>query len=368
MRVALLANLKQNAPPADGSDSWDDLDGQATIDGIVEALSKGGHEAEFFEARIDPPFSLLDRLERFAPDLCFNIAEGHFGESRESEVPALLDMLRIPYTGSSVLTLALALDKPMTKRVLHYHELPSPEFQVFGSKDEEINDDLLSGDELRFPLFLKPSREGTGMGISGDNIVESVSDLRELLSMLFDRYHQPILCERFVQGREITIGLIGNLGPTAARRLNDRTAPAVLPDELRFFPPLEVNMADYDESEKGVYTNRIKVELAHEFHWTCPADVDAPLADELSRYAAATFRVTGCHDVARIDFRVDEADGRPYILEINPLPGLNEEYSDLCIEARADGVSYTDLINGIVEIAAVRHGLNVSEESQGRRR
>ena len=186
MKVALLANLKVNAPAncvcESNGDQWDDLDSEETIEHILTALRAGGHQAEFFEASILSPHDLIRRLLDFRPEMCFNIAEGHHGDSRESQIPAVLEMLRLPYTGSGLFALTLALDKPMTKRVLCYHELPTPEFQVFGYADEEINEDLVDGDGLRFPLFLKPSREGTGMGITGNNIVETVSDLRALQS------------------------------------------------------------------------------------------------------------------------------------------------------------------------------------------
>lgn len=360
MRIAVLANLKVNAPKDIGSDShiWDDLDGRETIDALLQALRNNGHTPDFFEANLNPPFNLLEKLQSFKPDLCFNIAEGHRGDSRESQIPAVLEMLQLPYTASRIFTLALSLDKPMTKRILNYHDLPTPEFQVFGSEDDEINEDLLEGDELRFPVFVKPSREGTGIGVTGKSVVETAGELLDKVRAMLKEYQQPILCERFIKGRELTVGVMGNLKPTAARRLNDRTAPEVLPEELRFFPPMEIDTDKYDSSEGGIYTNRIKVELVHDFHYTCPAKIEPEIVDELNRLAAATFRVTGCLDVARVDFRLDESDdNKPYILEINPLPGLNPEYSDLCIEAYAAGMSYDELIRDIVDLAAKRQGL-----------
>ena len=177
MRVAVLANLKDNAPNWEGmsSDQWDDLDSPKTIKSILDALESGGHEAAFFEAQITPPHNLIENLNAFKPDLCFNIAEGHYGDGREAHIPSLLEMLRIPYTGSKVLTLALALDKPMTKRVLAYHGLPTPDFQVFERADDPIDDDLLDErEELRYPMFVKPSREGTGMGVSAESVVTTV--------------------------------------------------------------------------------------------------------------------------------------------------------------------------------------------------
>jgi len=360
MRIALLANLKKNAPTWAGisPDQWDDLDSPKTTDSILAALREGGHEAEFFEANILPPFNLIEKLTSYQPDLCFNIAESHFGDGREAQIPAVLEMLRLPYTGSKVMALALALDKPMTKRLLSYHGLPTPEFQVFSHADDPLDADLLNeAEELAFPMFVKPSREGTGMGVSASSIVSTEAELRSRVGEMLHRYNQPILCERYIKGRELTVGLVGNLRPTSARRLNERTAPYVLPATLTFFPPMEIDLDKYDASEAGLYTNRMKVELVDEFYYTCPANIDAELVEQLNLLTAAVFRVTGCYDVARVDFRLDETSGTPYILEINPLPGLNPGYSDLCIEAAAAGWSYPQLINTIVELACKRQGV-----------
>jgi len=368
MRIAILANLKKNAPTWDSmvADQWDDLDNPKTIDAIIAALEDGGHETVFLEANILPPFNLIERLTEYKPDLCFNIAESHFGDSRESQIPAILEMLRIPYTGSKLLGLALALDKPMTKRVLCYHGLPTPEFQVFERADDPIDADLLddTGTQLRFPLFVKPSREGTSMGVSADSIVRTVDQLREQVGKQLREYMEPILVEHYIEGREVTLGMIGNLKPTAARRINERTAPNELPDSLTFFPPLEVNLSAYDESAAGLYTNRMKTELADTFYYLCPAPLDPAKVEELQLLAAAVFRVTDCKDTARVDFRLDaENNDKPYILEVNPLPGLNPGYSDLCIQANAAGWSYEQLINTIIDLAAERQELTESQSA-----
>lgn len=347
MHVALLANLKKNAPilPGMSADAWDDLDSEETIDQIIRALEAGGHDVTFLEG----DDSLYDRLRDHRPDICFNICEGHFGDAREAQVPAILEMLRLPYTGSRVLTLALSLDKPMTKRVLTYHDLPTPPFQVL----ERINEPL--SPDMHFPLFVKPSREGTGMGISAESVVHDDGQLRRQLRRLFERYDQPVLVERFIEGREVTVGLVGNLsGPVAWRLPEDEEAPRISRG-LHFFPALEVDMSRYPEEEAGIYTSRIKTELAHEFHYLCPAPLTGEQVEDLNWLAAATFRVTGCLDVARVDFRLDVNDGdKPYILEINPLPGLNPDYSDLPIEARAEGWSYEELVNRILDEAVAR--------------
>jgi D-alanine-D-alanine ligase len=352
MHVALLANLKKNAPtwPGISPDHWNDLDSEETIQSILDALEAVGHRATFLEGDV----TLYDNLRKVKPDICFNICEGHFGDSREAQVPAILEMLRIPYAGSRVLTLALALDKPMTKRVLAYHKLPTPAFQTFERVNEPLDPDM------EFPLFIKPSREGTGMGVSAESILRDEGQLRAQLRRIFERYDQPALVERFIEGREVTVGLVGNLTPPVAWRIpEDEEAPRISRG-LQFFPPLEVDMAAYPEEEAGVYTSRIKVDLVHEFHYLCPAPLSAELVEELNWLAAATFRVTGCLDVARVDFRLDANDGnKPYILEVNPLPGLNPGYSDLCIEAAAEGWSYEELISCILDEAVERYQLNV---------
>jgi D-alanine-D-alanine ligase len=350
MHVALLANLKKNAPtwPDMPPDRWDDLDSEETLEAISTALEAGGHRVTFLEGDA----TLFDTLQKVKPDICFNICEGHFGDGREAQVPAILEMMRVPYTGSQVLTLALALDKPMTKRVLTYHDLSTPAFQVFERLNEPLNPDM------EFPLFAKPSREGTGMGVSAESIVHDEGQLRSQLRRIFERYDQPVLVERYIEGREVTVGVIGNLrSPVAWRIPEDEEAPRILRG-LHFFPPLEVDMAAYPDEEAGIYTSRIKVEMAHDFHYLCPAPLRADQIEEVEWLAAATFRVTGCLDVARVDFRLDAHDGdKPYILEVNPLPGLNPGYSDLCIEADADGWQYEALINEILSLAAERYGL-----------
>jgi D-alanine-D-alanine ligase len=351
MQVALLANLKKNAPswPEMPPDHWDDLDSEETIRAITNAIEAGGHRVTFLEGDV----TLYDKLRRFRPDICFNICEGHFGDAREAQVPAILEMLRIPYTGSRVLTLALALDKPMTKRVLAYHGLPTPPFQTFERVNEPLDPDM------QFPLFVKPSREGTGMGVSADSIIRDEGQLRTQLRRVFERYDQPALVERFIEGREVTVGVVGNLTPPVAWRLpEDEEAPRISRG-LHFFPPLEVDMAAYPAEEAGVYTSRIKVDMAHEFHYLCPAPLSAEQVEDLNWLTAATFRVAGCLDVARVDFRLDANDGdKPYVLEVNPLPGLNPDYSDLCLEAAADGWSYEELVNRILEEAIERHELS----------
>jgi D-alanine-D-alanine ligase len=361
LKVALLANLKKNAPhfPGMADDHWADLDSETTVEALQAAIEAGGHTCLFYEGDA----TLYEKLRDRRPDLCFNISEGHFGDGREAQVPALLEMLRLPYTGSRVLTLALALDKPMTKRVLMWHDLPTPAMQTFESPDEALDDDML------FPLFVKPAREGTGMGVSAKSIVNTDAELREQLDYIINRYKQTALVERFIAGREVTVGLVGNISGVAARRLPSRfyaagnrdfsTAglAALKAGGMTFLPPMEVDLAPYRESD-AVYSNRLKTDLADQVGYLCPAPLEGDQVRELNWLTAAVFRVIGCHDVARVDFRLDESDNlKPYILEVNPLPGLTPGVSDLVIEAAAHGISHTELVNLILEAAIIRYGL-----------
>ena len=348
-KVALLANLKINAPHTEGmpTDQWDDLDSEKTINALLEAIRSGDHDCEFLEADT----SLLDTIRKYQPDICFNIAEGHYGDGREAQIPALLEMLRIPYTGSKVLTLALSLDKSMTKRILHWHELPTPDFQTF----ERVNEKLHDG--LHFPLFVKPSREGTGMGVSAKSIVHNQSEMRDQIDYILKEYNQPALVEQYIQGREVTIGMVGNLiGPVARRMPVNPNAPRVQAG-LHFFPPMEVDLKPFQDSDV-VYSNRLKVALADQLNYICPAPLEDEMIDELNWLAAAVFRVVGAKDVSRIDFRLDETnDMKPYILEINPLPGLSPGISDIVIEAAADGIEHTELVNMILNTALKRYDM-----------
>jgi len=348
-RVALLANLKVNAPKFEGmpGDQWDDLDSESTINALINAIRSGGNHCEFLEGDV----TLYDTIRKYQPDICFNICEGHFGDAREAQVPAMLEMLRIPYTGSKVLTLALALDKPMTKRILAYHELPTPPFQTVERVDEQLSEDMI------YPLFVKPSREGTGMGVSGRSIVRNEGELREQVAYILERYKQPALVERYIDGREVTVGVVGNLiGPVARRLPEDDEAPRIQAG-LRFFPPMEVNLKPFEDTDV-VYSNRLKVALADKLDYLCPAPIDDDMVDELNWLTAAVFRVTGALDVSRVDFRLDASDNwKPYILEINPLPGLSPGISDLVIEAAAEGVDHTYLVNMILDTALARYGM-----------
>lgn len=195
------------------------------------------------------------------------------------------------------------------------------------------------------------------MGVSKKSIVHNEEELREQVDFLLQKYRQSVLVESYIEGREVTVGMVGNLiGPVARRLPNNLTAPRIQAG-LRFFPPLEVDLRPYEESDT-VYSNRLKVELAADLNYLCPAPLDDEMVDELNWLAAAVFRVTGSLDVSRVDFRLDANDNnKPYILEINPLPGLSPGISDIVMEAAADGIDHTQLVLSILHTAMRRYGM-----------
>jgi D-alanine-D-alanine ligase len=342
LRVALVCNLKANVPVGAGAppDALAEYDSVETVGALEKALLAGGHEVIILEA----DETLPDTVRRVTPDICFNIAEGLRGDAREAQVPALLEMLDIPYTGSKVLTQAISLDKGMTKRIWRDAGLPTPPFQVFRRDDERLDP------ELTFPLFVKPVHEGTGMGIDSRSVVYDESRLRQQVRWVIRTYRQPALVEGYLPGREFTVGLIGNT------RLRGENEGNGFYDGRGFhlFPMLEIDAAV--GAGRGVYNTASKSYDPGEDGaplYLCPADIPAVLEAELKRLTVEAFEVIGALDLSRVDFRLG-VDGKPYLLEINTLPGLNPRLSDLCIMAHAEGFHYTDLINEVLRLALER--------------
>jgi D-alanine-D-alanine ligase len=343
--VAVLYNAKENAARLNGRLSRDvlaELDSLRTVADYVAAIRALGHEVVAFEGGADLP----QRLAAHTVDLCFNTCEGLSGESREAQVPALLEMLGVPYSGSKVLALALTLDKAMTKRVLIQHGLPTPRFQEFRDARQPLDP------SLHFPLFVKPNREGTGIGIHADAVVHTEAALRERVADLIAQYHQTALVEEFIEGRDVTCGLVGNLGLEGGA------------DGLHLFPISEVNYAVYPPGTESFYSYKLKVELADEYQCLCPAPIPEPIAAEVRRLAVETFRACNCLDVARVDFRLDTLRGlQPTVLEINALPGMAKD-SDLTRSAYAEGWTHAQLIQAIFNAAVDRYGFLHSSASR----
>jgi len=343
LRVAVVSNRKYqvrveaDAPP----DALAEYDSEVTVEGIQAALRTAGHEAFFLEA--DEAF--LDVVRAARPDICFNIAEGLRGDSRESHIPAILEMLGIPYTGARVLANALALDKAAAKMVWRESGLPTAPFQLFHHAGAPLASDMA------FPLFVKPVHEGSGMGINANSIVHDEAELRAQVAWVISTYRQPALVETFLPGREFTVGLLGNtLLPGQAPRSDFYNARG-----FHLFPVLELDTQR--GAVKGIYNAEAKSYALDDDNapgYLCPADIPDTLRETLFDMTMLAFEALGGLDLGRVDFRLG-ADGQPYIVEINLLPGLNPLVSDMIIVSRAGGVPYELLINEVLNLARERY-------------
>jgi len=345
--VAVLANIKDDnsALPADvPADALADYDHIETIQALQAAIETDGHRTVFIPADRKLPYT----LQEIKPDVCFNVAEGLGGDAREAQVPALLEMLGIPYTGSRIMANAISLDKTLTKRIWRDRRLPVAPFQEFIIGDESLRT------ELRFPLFVKPAREGTGMGVDVKAIVHNEAELRERVNYLLGVYKQPALVESYLSGREFTVGLIGRWD---AKRYSRH--PEWYDDKYGYhlFPVLELDSSR--SVTPGVYSNAAKSKEIGEQGapgYVCPANIEPELARKLQNLAIKAHMAIKAIDVSRTDIRLN-AEGEPMLMELNSLPGLTNGYSDLCLEAAAEGISYEDLILDILYLGASRWGL-----------
>jgi D-alanine-D-alanine ligase len=346
--VGLLYNSKDSLKtdaqaPADALAEYDSPE---TVRAIANALRAGGHRVTPLQA----DETLLDTLRDTQPDICFNIAEGLRGDARESHAPALMEMLGIPYTGSGVLTHAISLDKAMAKHIWRDNGLPTAPFQVLRAGDEPLDPTLI------FPLFVKPLREGSGMGISERSIVYNEASLREQAGWVIRTYRQPALVETYLPGREFTVGIIGNTLQSGERR---REASGIHYDPRGFhvFPIQEIDTSR--GASQGVYNTLAKTFGPSDQGapgLTCPADISHALTHEIQSLTIDAFEAIETLDVARVDFRLGR-DGSPYIIEINTLPGMRPSFSDLCLAAEAEGIDHATLVNEILALALARYGM-----------
>jgi D-alanine-D-alanine ligase len=333
-----VATLLAPAPAAD--DEFAEWDAPATIDAVANALARHG-EIVRLEATDDFPQRLRD--ER--PDIVFNIAEGLRGPNREAHVPAICEFYGVPYSGSDPFTLALCLDKARTKEILRAHAVATADWWLVRSAADLAH---LARRDLRLPLFAKPVHEGSSKGITERNYIGTADLLVPVVTELLERYAQPVIVETFLPGAEFTCGVLGN-GASA-----------------RVLPIVGMNFGSLPAGALPIYGFEAKwiwdrpEEPLDIFE--CPAQVSAALRAEIEQVVLSAYRVLGCRDWSRIDVRLD-AEGRPNIVEVNPLPGiLPDPMDNSCLPkaARAAGLDYDALIGAALIAAADRQGVMLS--------
>jgi len=336
MRIGLTYDLKENVPVSQDHpiDALEEYDSRETVDAIAAVLSSLGHSPVFLGGGIE----FLSSVVREKVDFVFNIAEGlGIYRSREAQVPGVLEMLDIPYTGSDPQCLAVCLDKPLTKQLVAAAGIATPKWRVITSETQLKQ---MRWDDFPFPAFVKPIHEGSSKGVRMASRVEHARDIIKMTVNLLEYYRQPVIVEEFMTGDELTVGMVGN-------------NPTRIVGIMRILP--KMNKADF------VYSLEVKRDWENLVEYECPAKFEDSVTENIRDASVRIFEVLGCRDFARIDFRLS-SDGTPNFLEINPLPGLNPNYSDLIIMNRMMGNSYESLISSIMNAALERYS-HVPKES-----
>ena len=317
MRIGVTYDLRADyLAMGYGEEETAEFDSEITIAAICTALSGMG----LTPVRIGGVKNLIAKLakgERY--DAVFNFCEGFRGTAREAQVPAILDAFDIPHVFSDALTMALSLDKGMTKRVVRDAGVPTVDFRVI----EKLAD--VKKVDLPFPLFLKPVAEGSGKGVDAKSKVDNRTQLDRTARSLLARFRQPVLVETFLPGREFTVAILGTgedasvLGVSEIRRKANWVGEG------------------YGYENKEYWEDKVDI-----------VGADPKSAKAAGKVALAAWRVLRCRDGGRVDIRND-AEGRPNFIEVNPVAGLRPDYSDMCFIATREGLNYRQLIGRIME-------------------
>lgn len=324
--VGVVYNLKRKKPGDSGYEEEAEFDSQNTVDGLCQTIQKFGLKVVPIEATK----TLAENLREHKVDVVFNIAEGSKKRAREAQVPAICDLLDIEHTASDATCLAVTLDKALTKKILSQDGILTPLYRLYqgGAKPVEPG--------LRFPVIAKPNQEGTSKGIGDNSVVHSPEELHQVNQMLWQKFKSPVLCEEYIEGEEFTIGVLG----TGA---------------LKVLGPMQFKFKEA-AGKYPVYTFEAKQSNPFEnpiFELQCPVQLGREMDRKIQVFAKKVFKLLGCRDVARIDFRID-AKGNIYFIEINPLPGLSPGFSDLVVMAERCGMTYESLIKRILTPAIQR--------------
>lgn len=291
--------------------------GEATLEAVRDALSDLGHTVSV--VRTGP--GMWKALTELSPDIVFNIATGYSSKRDQMNIAAVLELLGVPYTGSGPLGHALGLYKHLAKMVWVTRGVPTPRFDLVYDGTSEIRKDL------RYPVMVKPSSEGSSVGITAESIKRDPEDALDLARKLLEAFEPPVLVEEYVEGREFTVALLGYPEPRA------------LPVEEIVFP------------DGGMYTYAVK--SRDHIVPVCPADLPDDLAGRIGAVAMKAFTSLGCRDVGRVDIRLSP-EGIPYVIEVNTLPGLQPGYSEVPRIAEKAGLDYRELVAEILNCAVRR--------------
>lgn len=326
----LSENLIQNYPERI-DDTYAEWDSEETIDAVKSALEAGGHDVTGIECNADA----YEKLRILRPEFVFNVAEGFSGPSRESQIPSLLEMLNIPFTGSDSVTTGLCHDKSRCKEILSYYKIPNTKF-IITDAIHNIKE------KITFPKFVKPLHEGSSKGIYNSSVVNNSSELRNEIQRIKECYQQFSLVEDYLEGKEFTVAMLGN------------------GDEVKVLPIVEINLDSVPEGFNKIYSYEVKWFFDTRENkldiFSCPADIEPELYKNIEDICKAAYKALRIRDWARIDVRLDKKNN-PYIVEINPLPGILPDPADnSCYPkaAREAGMDYNAMINAVLNCAIDR--------------
>jgi D-alanine-D-alanine ligase len=313
------------------------------VEHVTEALEQIGHTVSTIAVH-DRVSNVLKEIKKANADLVFNVCETFADDYRlEVNVAALMEMERIKFTGSGTAGLLLAQDKVLTKQLLGYHEVMTPNFAVFDGETFETNG------RMSFPLIVKPARSDASLGIGRHSVVMDWDELTRRVRDIRKEFNDEALAEEFIDGREVYVGVVG-------------TGTMGKPEIL---PIVELDFGDWKKGEPKVSDRAVKFGEVTEGspRLEMATNLAPDLVARIERSALLAFRALKIRDYARVDFRISDRTGEAFVLELNPNPYLEKD-SELAMAAEDRGISYTQLIERIVESAATRHGLKKTDRGE----
>jgi D-alanine-D-alanine ligase len=328
MKIGLAYDLKDEvaSTPNLPEDALEEYDSPETIEAITAVIESMGHSV----IKLGGGREFLANILQSDVDFVFNISEGQGNyKSREAQVPSALEMLGVPYSGSDPQCLTICLDKPLTKTLVATAGVRTPRWYLV--EDYKQLDNLTA--DVPLPAFIKPAYEGSSKGIRLGSRAETAEQASEIAAGLLEKYLQPVMIEEFIAGDEVTVGLLGNYPPAVLGIMR------VLPKQ---------------KNTHFIYSLEVKREWEQLVNYECPAQLKAGTLKEITDFSLTVFKLLGCRDFARLDFKLDP-QGVPYFLEINPLAGLNPKSSDLPIMAYKLGWTYQSLVTAILNTALQRY-------------
>lgn len=340
LKVGILYNLLERLEKGEEKDRVAEESILEEIGAIEEGIGSLGHQSYVMAVR-NEIHSVIHWLQEIRPDVIFNLCESIYGDaSFEMNIPALLDLLRVPYTGSPALTLGLCQDKGKVKDILSSQGILTPRYKIF---EQEVG--ALKGNI--FPIIVKPLHEDGSLGITRESVVRDNEGLNRQIRYVLEKYHQPALVEEYIEGRELNVGLLETNGKVS---------------------PLPISEIDYSEFPEGV--PRI---CSYEAKWVqdsieyqkskpiCPAPLEWVMQKRVEHLALKVFKLFGCRDYARVDMRIDR-EGKIYILEVNPNPDISP-HSGMARAIRVQGMTYSEFIGKVIEKALQRKNGEMRRET-----